>query len=53
MKTILVPTDFSTCALAGLRFAYPLAFRTGSQLILMHSLDVVPPTFMHSHLMHH
>jgi nucleotide-binding universal stress UspA family protein len=44
MKTILVPTDFSTCALAGLRFAYQLAFRTGSQLILMHSLDVVPET---------
>lgn len=42
MKTILHPTDFSSTAGHGLRYAHALARRTHSRLILMHTLDVMP-----------
>ncbi|MBI3500744.1 MAG: universal stress protein [Bacteroidetes bacterium] len=40
MKTILVPTDFSECALYALNYACYLAEKTNSRIILLHVLNV-------------
>jgi nucleotide-binding universal stress UspA family protein len=38
MKTILVPTDFSYCALQALRTAVQLAKTTGAKIVLLHNV---------------
>lgn len=38
MKTLLVPTDFSGCALRAARTAVPLALATGAKIILVHNV---------------
>lgn len=40
MKTILVPTDFSACALNALEFAASFAKKTGTDIYLLHVLEV-------------
>lgn len=40
MKTILVPTDFSECALHAAKFAAGIAKRTGGKLIFLHVIDI-------------
>jgi nucleotide-binding universal stress UspA family protein len=40
MKTILVPTDFSECALHAARFAADIARRTEGKLIFLHVIDI-------------
>lgn len=40
MKTILVPTDFSECALYALEFAARIAQKTNAQIQLLHVLEV-------------
>lgn len=40
MKAILVPTDFSECALHAAKFAADIAKRTGGKLIFLHVIDI-------------
>jgi len=40
MKTILVPTDFSDCAINALKFAASIAKKTGASINLLHVLEV-------------
>jgi nucleotide-binding universal stress UspA family protein len=38
MKTILVPTDFSDCALSAIRTTVPIAMATGAKIVLLHNV---------------
>jgi nucleotide-binding universal stress UspA family protein len=38
MKTILVPTDFSECALKAIHTSVPIAIATGARIVLLHNV---------------
>ncbi len=40
ISTILVPTDFSSCALGGLRYAIQLAERFNARIVVLHVVDL-------------
>ena len=42
IRTILVPTDFSDCSLAGLRYAVRLAREIGARITVLHVTDLGP-----------
>ncbi len=42
LKTILVPTDFSTESLRALRYAIPFADQFGAKLVLLHVVEPMP-----------
>lgn len=43
VRRLLVPTDFSDCATAAVRYAAPLASRLGAQVSLVHATALRPP----------
>ena len=48
MKTILIPTDFSTNSKAGIRFALYLSSKTSCKLVFYSSIELVVPIRWHS-----
>lgn len=51
MKTfrkILVPTDFSRLSYAAVNYAKPIAVRYGARLYIIHVVDNLPSTVMHT-----
>jgi nucleotide-binding universal stress UspA family protein len=42
IRTILVPTDFSDCSLAGLKYAVRFAKEVGGRIIVLHVTDLGP-----------
>lgn len=38
MKTLLIPTDFSECALQAIKTSIPIAITTGAKIILLHNV---------------